>query len=61
MSREASIHKVNPTSYTGVSYYRIFVSFEDTPNSLREVRFAHDAVYESRCEGDRVIVETLLT
>jgi hypothetical protein len=61
MSHEAIIHKVNPYELHGVRYYQIFLAFEDTPNSLREVRLAHDAVYESPRDGDRVIVETLLS
>jgi hypothetical protein len=61
MSPEAIIHKVNPYELHGVRYYQMFLSFEDTPDSLREVRLAYDAVYESPCDGDRVIVETLLS
>jgi hypothetical protein len=61
MPREAIIRKVNPYELHGVRYYQIFLAFEDTPDSLREVRLAHDAVYASPCDGDRVIVETLLS
>jgi hypothetical protein len=45
MPREAIIRKVNPYELHGVRYYQIFLAFEDTPDSLREVRLAHDAVY----------------
>jgi hypothetical protein len=61
MPREAIIHKVNPYDLHGVRYYQIFLSFQDTPDSLREVRLAHDAVYASPSDGDRVMVETLLS
>jgi hypothetical protein len=61
MPREAIIRKVNPYELHGVRYYQILLAFEDTPESLREVRLAHDAVYASPCDGDRVIVETLLS
>ena len=61
MPREAIIHKVNPYELHGVRYYQMFLAFEDTPNSLREVRLAHDAVYASPRDGDRVVVETLLS
>ncbi len=42
-------------------YYQMFLSFDDTPDSLREARLAHDAVYASPEEGDRVAVETILS
>jgi hypothetical protein len=61
MPREAIIHKVNPYELHGVRYYQMFLAFEDTPNSLHEVRLAHDAVYASPRVGDRVVVETLLS
>jgi hypothetical protein len=61
MPREAIIHKVNPYELHRMRYYQIFLSFEDTPDSLREVRVAQDAVYASPRGGDRVIVETLLS
>jgi hypothetical protein len=61
MPREAIIHKVNPYELHGVLHYQMSLSFEDTPESLREVRLAHDAVYASPCGGDRVMVETLLS
>ena len=61
MPREAIIHKVNPYELHGVRYYQMFLSFADTPDSIREVRLAHDAVYPSPTEGDRVMVETILS
>ena len=61
MPREATIHKVNPYELHGVRYFQILLSFADTPDSLREARLAHDAVYPSPTEGDRVTVETLLS
>ena len=61
MPRTAIIQKVNPYELHGVLHYQMFLSFEDTPDSVREVRLAHDAVYASPCDGDRVIVETLLS
>jgi hypothetical protein len=61
MPREAIIHKVTPYELHGVRYYQIFLSFEDTPDRLREARLANDAVYASPCDGDRVMVETLLS
>ena len=42
-------------------YYQMLLSFDDTPDSLREVRLAHDAIYASPREGDRVAVETILS
>ncbi len=59
--REAIINKLNPYELHGVRYYQMFLSFDDTPDSLREVRLAHDAVYPSPSEGDRVTVETILS
>ena len=61
MPREAIIHKVNPYELHGVRYYQMFLSFADTPDGIREVRLAHDAVYPSPTEGDRVMVETILS
>jgi len=61
MPREATLHKVNPYELHGVRHYQLFLSFDDTPDSLREVRLAHDAVYPSPSEGDRVMVDTLLS
>lgn len=61
MARDAIIRKVNPYELHGVRHYQIFLSFADTPDSVREVRLAHDAVYTSPSDGDRVSVETLLS
>ena len=61
MPREAIIHKVNPYELHGVRYYQIFLAYANTPDSLREVRLAHDLVYPSPGEGDRVTVESLLS
>lgn len=61
MSRDAIIQKVNPYELHGVRYYQIFLSFADTPDSVREVRLAHDAVYPSPSDGDCISVETLLS
>ncbi|HLF71085.1 MAG TPA: hypothetical protein VI759_02900 [Dehalococcoidia bacterium] len=61
MPREAIIRKVNPYELHGVRYYQIFLSYADTPDSVREVRLAHDAVYPSPSDGDLVTVETILS
>ncbi len=61
MAREAIIQKVNPYELHGVRYYQIFLSFPESPDSVQEVRLAHDVVYPSPSEGDRVTVETLLS
>jgi len=61
MARDAIIRKVNPYELHGVRHYEIFISFEDTPDSVREVRLAHDAIYPAPSDGDLVSVETLLS
>ncbi len=61
MARDAIIHKVNPYELHGVRHYQLFISFADTPESVKEVRLAHDAVYASPSDGDLVSVETLLS
>ncbi|HLF78858.1 MAG TPA: hypothetical protein VJB57_15370 [Dehalococcoidia bacterium] len=61
MARDATIHKVNPYELHGVRHYQIFLSFADAPETVREVRLAHDAVYPSPADGDQVSVETLLS
>jgi hypothetical protein len=61
MAREAIIQKVNPYELHGVRYYQIFLSYADTPESVREVRLSHEAVYASPSDGDLVTVETLLS
>ena len=61
MAREAIIQKVNSYELHGVRYYQMFLSFLDTPNSIREVRLPHDSVYASPMDGDRVMVEAILS
>ena len=61
MPREAIIQRVNPYELHGVRYYQILLSYADTPDSVREVRLAHDAVYPSPADGDRVMVEMILS
>ena len=61
MSREATVHHVNPYELHGVQYFQLLLSFVDAPESLREVRLPHDAVYASPTKGDRVTVETILS
>ena len=61
MAREAIIHKVNPYELHGVRYYQIFLAYADAPETIREVRLAHDVVYDSPSEGDRVKVEAILS
>jgi hypothetical protein len=58
--REAIIHKVNPYELHGVRYYHLFLSYADAPDSLHQVRLAHDAIYPSPKDGDGVLVETIL-
>jgi len=61
MGRDAIIRKVNPYDLHGVRYYQIFLSYLDAPDSISEVRLAHDMVYASPADGDEVTVESLLT
>ena len=61
MPRDAIIHRVNPYDLHGVRYYQILLSYADSPDSVREVRLAHDAVYASPSEGDHVTVEAILS
>lgn len=61
MPREAIIRKVNPYELHGVRYYQIFLSYADTPESIREVRLSHEVVYPSPSDGDLVTVETILS
>jgi hypothetical protein len=61
MQKEATIHRVNPYELHGVRHYQIILSFADSPDTLREARLAHDAVYASPSEGDQVMVESLLS
>ena len=60
MAREAIVRKVNPYELHGVAHYRLAVSFVDEPDSVREVRIAHDAIYANPADGDRVLVEMVL-
>ena len=60
MAREAIVHKVNPYELHGVPHYQLAVSFVDEPDSVREVRIAHDAIYANPADGDRVLVERVL-
>ena len=61
MSSEATILKLEPYELHGVQYFRMFLSFAEAPDSIREARLAHDAVYPSPAEGDSVMVETMLS
>ena len=60
MAREAIVHKVNQYELHGVPHYQLAVSFVDEPDSVREVRIAHDAIYANPADGDRVLVEMVL-
>lgn len=61
MARDAIIRKVNPYELHGVRYYQLFLAYEDTPESVSEVRSPHDMVYASPSEGDSVSVDMLLS
>jgi hypothetical protein len=61
MARDAIIQEVNPYELHGVVYYQLFLAYADAPDSIREVRLPHDAVYPSPSEGDLVSVEALLS
>jgi hypothetical protein len=61
MAHDAIIHKVNPYDLHGVRYYQLFLAYDDTPDTLREVRLPHDAVYDSPADGDHVSVESILS
>ncbi len=60
MVREAIIREVNPYELHGVVYYRLVVSYIDEPNSVEEVRIAHDSIYDEPADGDRILVEAVL-
>ncbi len=60
MAREGIVQKVNPYELHGVPNYQLAVSFVDEPNSVRDVRIAHDAIYANPADGDRVLVEMVL-
>lgn len=61
MAQEAVIRKVSPYELHGVQYFQMFLSYKDSPDLVHEVRLAHDVVYPSPAEGDRVLVEKLLS
>ena len=60
MAREAIIRQVNRYDLHGVGYYRLVVSYSDEPDSVQEVRIAHDSIYDEPADGDRVLVEAVL-
>ena len=60
MAREAIIRQVNTYELHGVAYYRLVVSYSDEPNSVQEVRIAHDSIYGEPADGDRILVEAVL-
>ncbi len=60
MAREAIVRKVNPYELHGVRYYQLAVSYVEEPDSVREVRISHDAIYANPADGDRVLVEMVL-
>ncbi len=61
MARDAILRKVNPFDLHGVRHYQLFISFEDTPEMVREARLAHDMVYPDPADGDLISVEMLLS
>ncbi len=61
MAREAIVRGVKPYELHGVSHYQLAVSFVDEPDVVREVRIAHDAIYANPAEGDRVLIEMVLS
>ncbi len=60
MARDAVIRGVNRYELHGVPYYQLAISFVDEPDSAREVRISHDAIYGNPADGDRVLVEMVL-
>lgn len=60
MAREAIVREVNRYELHGVPYYQLAVSYVDEPDSVREVRIAHDSIYGNPADGDRVLVEMVL-
>ena len=60
MAREATVLRVKPYELHGVSHYQLAVSYADEPDSVREVRIAHDAIYANPADGDKVLVEMVL-
>ena len=61
MAREAILHKVNPYELHGVRYYQMFIAYAEAPESIREVRLPHDVVYATPQDGDRILVEAILS
>ena len=61
MAREAIIRQVNRYDLHGVAYYRLVVSYSDEPNSVREFRISHDSIYDEPADGDRVLVDAVLS
>ena len=60
MAREAIIRKVRPYELHGVGYYQLAVSYDDDPESMREVRIANDSIYADPSAGDRIEVDMIL-
>ena len=61
MGRTAVILRVNPYDLHGVTYYQIYIEYEDAPGRAQEVRLPNEQVYPNPAEGDRVEVEALLS
>jgi hypothetical protein len=61
MGRAGTILKLSPYDLHGVTYYQMFIAFEDAPGRYQEVRLPNDVVYAEPAEGDRVEVEMLLS
>ena len=61
LGREAIVEKVNPYELHGVRYYQFFLSYPEAPGRVQEVRLPHDAVYAEPMDGDRVLVDSLLS
>ena len=60
MAREAIIRKVRPYELHGVGYYQLAVSYDDDPESMREVRIANDSIYADPSVGDRIEVDMIV-
>ena len=61
MAREAIVRKVKPYDLHGVPHYQLAVSFVDEPDSVREVRIAHDSIYANPSAGDSIVVDMILS
>ena len=61
MAREAVVRNVKPYELHGVSHYQLAVSFVDEPDSVREVRIAHDSIYANPSAGDSIVVDMILS